>query len=212
LLTQYYGKKRNYPVVRRGTLAMMTDEEIDTLAGPQKLFIAELQSWPGNSGSPVFLSLGGVRGSVIIAGENFRFLGLVLGGYKNEFGASVVGEPGKMLEFGNELPIGVVSSCQHRDSAKCSILPQRKVEGVRRAGSRFYPESKYVQGPRFAEPSYGVGFFISNYRFFLLCPLALWARSAISYDMPAFGVGGNSFPLETVRSLPVCPPLGPINS
>jgi|GEM_PF-6332439 hypothetical protein len=86
---------------------MMTDEEIDTLAGPQKLFIAELQSWPGNSGSPVFLSLGGVRGSVIIAGENFRFLGLVLGGYKNEFGASVVGEPGKMLEFGNELPIGV---------------------------------------------------------------------------------------------------------
>ncbi len=33
---------------------MMTDEEIDTLAGPQKLFIAELQSWPGNSGSPVF--------------------------------------------------------------------------------------------------------------------------------------------------------------
>jgi hypothetical protein len=51
---------------------MMTDEEIDTLAGPQKLFIAELQSWPGNSGSPVFLSLGGVRGSVIIAGGSGR--------------------------------------------------------------------------------------------------------------------------------------------
>jgi hypothetical protein len=61
-MTQYYGESKNYPVVRRGSLALMTDEQIDTPTGKQKAFIAELASWPGNSGSPVFLSLTGLRG------------------------------------------------------------------------------------------------------------------------------------------------------
>ena len=44
LMTQYYGEKKNYPVVRRGTLALMTDEQIDTPTGRQNAFIAELAS------------------------------------------------------------------------------------------------------------------------------------------------------------------------
>ena len=36
LMTQYYGNKRNYPVVRRGTLALMTDEDVATPAGDKK--------------------------------------------------------------------------------------------------------------------------------------------------------------------------------
>jgi hypothetical protein len=107
LMAQYYGSKRNYPVVRRGTLALMTDEDIATPAGVQKAFIAELQSWPGNSGSPVFLSLGGLRGSSFQFGQKFSLLGLVLGVYKNELAAPVVGEDKEMFKAGDELPIGV---------------------------------------------------------------------------------------------------------
>ena len=92
LLAQFYGTKRNYPVVRRGTLALMTDENIQTPSGPQRAFIAELQSWPGNSGSPVFLNLGGFRhGGMILGSENLRFLGIVLGDFINKIPASIVG-------------------------------------------------------------------------------------------------------------------------
>lgn len=81
LMAQYYGVKRNYPVVRRGTLALMTDEPINTPNGQQKAFIAELQSWPGNSGSPVFLNLGGLRGNSLMLGQRLRFLGILAGGF-----------------------------------------------------------------------------------------------------------------------------------
>lgn len=107
LFAQFYGSKKNYPVVRRGTLAMMTDEEVPTLAGPQKLFIAELQSWPGNSGSPVFLSLGGLRHGNLMLGENLRFLGILLGEFNNVISATVVGGPSLLLGSPDAANVGV---------------------------------------------------------------------------------------------------------
>jgi hypothetical protein len=107
LMAQYYGYNRNYPVVRRGTLALMTDEKIATPAGSQRAFIAELQSWPGNSGSPVFLSLGGMRHGGLALGEKFALLGFVLGAYKNELTAPVISDEKKLLTTGDQLPIGV---------------------------------------------------------------------------------------------------------
>jgi hypothetical protein len=77
LMEQYYGAKRNYPLVRRGTLALLTDEDIDTPTGRQKVLIAELESWPGNSGAPVFL-LGGRRDSAPAAGNTVEFLGIIV--------------------------------------------------------------------------------------------------------------------------------------
>ncbi len=106
LMAQYYGSKHNYPVVRRGTLALMTDEDIATPTGVQKAFLAELQSWPGNSGSPVFLSLGGLWGNTFRS-ESFSLLGLVLGVYRNEITAPVVGEDKEIFKAGDELPTGV---------------------------------------------------------------------------------------------------------
>jgi hypothetical protein len=130
LMTQYYGNKRNYPVVRRGTLALMTDEEIETPAGPQKAFTAELQSWPGNSGSPVFLSLGGLRGSVLQVGQRFGFLGLVLGTYTNQFSAPVVDDRATFT-MGGQLPIGisfiVPASCIR------AVLDSSVAQGIRDA-------------------------------------------------------------------------------
>jgi hypothetical protein len=84
LMPQYYGEKKNYPVVRRGNLALLTDEAIQT--GPdtrQHAYLAELASWPGNSGAPVFLNLSGIRNGVIMGGSNFHLLGLMLGYFSN---------------------------------------------------------------------------------------------------------------------------------
>ena len=104
LMTQYYGDKKNYPVIRRGTLALMTDEQIDTPTGRQNAFIAELASWPGNSGSPVFLSLAGMRQGSLQLGTKLRFLGILSGSFLNRvkgttLEATVIG--------GNELNTGI---------------------------------------------------------------------------------------------------------
>jgi hypothetical protein len=107
LLAQFYGVNRNYPVVRRGTLAMMTNENVPSPAGPQKLFIAELQSWPGNSGSPVFLSLGGLRHGGLALGENLKFLGILLGDFVNKIPANVVGGPAVQLGPEDAANVGV---------------------------------------------------------------------------------------------------------
>lgn len=91
LMPQYYGEKRNYPIVRRGTLALLTDETIQT--GPntrQHVYLAELASWPGSSGAPVFLDLGGVRSGRLGFGSEYHLLGLMLGYFSNTRQADVV--------------------------------------------------------------------------------------------------------------------------
>ncbi len=91
LMPQYYGDRKNYPVVRKGSLALLTDELIQT--GPntkQHTYLAEMGSWPGNSGAPVFLNLGGFRNNGIIGGSNFHLIGLMLGYFSNMRQAEIV--------------------------------------------------------------------------------------------------------------------------
>lgn len=38
LMEQYYGARRNYPLVRRGTLALLTDEDIETPTAAESLY------------------------------------------------------------------------------------------------------------------------------------------------------------------------------
>jgi hypothetical protein len=65
---------------------------VPTPAGPQKVFIAELQSWPGNSGSPVFLNLNGLRHNGLFLGSDLRFLGIMLGDFVNKIPATMGGQ------------------------------------------------------------------------------------------------------------------------
>ena len=107
LMAQYYGSTRNYPVIRRGTLGLMTDEKISTPTGMQKVFIAQLESWPGNSGSPVLLNLGGLRSNSIYAGSKLRLLGILEGNFLNKIAGSVVGNPGVTMTNGNDFNTGI---------------------------------------------------------------------------------------------------------
>ena len=110
LLAQFYGVHHNYPVIRRGTLAMMTDELIEMPSGKQKGFVAELQSWPGNSGSPVFLNLSGFRGTGALnlgGQDSLRLLGVLEGVFENKVPVSVVGQPELHGATGTDAPVGV---------------------------------------------------------------------------------------------------------
>lgn len=98
LLAQFAGTNHNYPVVRRGTIAMLADEPITTGTGPQKVFVAEIQSWPGNSGSPVFLNLAGLRNGGLGLGQNLKFFGILLGDFVNKIPAVVNGQ---QMAFGD---------------------------------------------------------------------------------------------------------------
>lgn len=95
LFSESYGRMRNYPIVRCGTIARMPDEKIpielsETDIGETDAYLIETHSTGGLSGSPVFLNVSGVR---YIDGEpKFReslyfLLGLVHGHWNMSIGA-----------------------------------------------------------------------------------------------------------------------------
>jgi hypothetical protein len=85
LFAPYRGLRRNFPIVRHGKLALVTDERIPIdPRNPnltEELILAEVTSFGGNSGSPVFLRVGGVRegAAVSIAGYSYYLLGVMQG-------------------------------------------------------------------------------------------------------------------------------------
>lgn len=85
LFAAYHGVKRNFPIVRHGKLALVTDERIPIDSRnpslTEELILAEVTSFGGNSGSPVFLRVGGVReaGQFSIAPYTYYLLGVMQG-------------------------------------------------------------------------------------------------------------------------------------
>lgn len=107
LMPQFTGENRNYPVVRHGYIALLSDEPIPI--GPnvkEKVYALELGSWPGQSGSPVFLSLGGMRGANLMLGESYSLLGLMLGFVPNERPFETVGPTNSVL-LGDTSNVGI---------------------------------------------------------------------------------------------------------
>ena len=78
---QFQGQKKVEPIVRQGILAMMPDEElITTLGRPGHVYFADAHVFGGNSGSPMFVNVGGFRGgNRIVTGFPYRLLGVVSG-------------------------------------------------------------------------------------------------------------------------------------
>jgi hypothetical protein len=77
---QFPGRQKIQPIVRQGTLAMLPDEEIPTtLHLPGHLYLADMHTFHGNSGSPVFVNLGGYRNGSMMVGDQFLLLGVVSG-------------------------------------------------------------------------------------------------------------------------------------
>src|ERR1700691_5636914 len=80
LFAPYQGVRRNFPIVRHGKLAMISDEPIPWSDGvTEDLYLADLMSFGGNSCSPVFLRLGGVSETGAISGYRYVLLGVMQG-------------------------------------------------------------------------------------------------------------------------------------
>jgi hypothetical protein len=80
LFVQMPGLLRLEPIVRQGTIAMIPSEPImTTLKKPGNLYLADVHVFGGNSGSPMFVNLGGVRNGGLLMGTNYRLLGVVSG-------------------------------------------------------------------------------------------------------------------------------------
>jgi hypothetical protein len=66
LFTSHIGQKKNQPILRFGKVALISDEKIEWKEKGKdpkmlELYLVELQSFGGNSGSPVFFYLGPTR-------------------------------------------------------------------------------------------------------------------------------------------------------
>lgn len=78
LFIQYMGQTKAEPIVRSGSIAMLPDDSIQTtLKKPGHVYLAEVHSFGGNSGSPTFVDVGGERRGQL--GYSFKLLGVVAG-------------------------------------------------------------------------------------------------------------------------------------
>lgn len=81
LFSSFYGKLRNTPIFRFGKFAMMSDERVPWVNGDADLYLMETQSYPGNSGSPVFFKIGSLRNNVLNLGGQRIYLAGIMSGY-----------------------------------------------------------------------------------------------------------------------------------
>jgi hypothetical protein len=107
LMPQFTGENRNYPVVRHGYIALLSDEPIPLAPSvKEKVYALELGSWPGQSGSPVFLSLSGYRNGSMALGESYSLLGLMLGFVPNQRPFETVSSTSSVL-LGDTSNVGI---------------------------------------------------------------------------------------------------------
>lgn len=79
--SQFPGRHRIQPIVREGIIALMPEEEIvTTMERLGRLYLADMHVYGGNSGSPVFVNMVGIRGSKVkITPFPYGLLGIVSG-------------------------------------------------------------------------------------------------------------------------------------
>lgn len=92
LFTPYTGSERNYPIVRFGRVALVTDEKIEWQGKLMDLYLIEAGSYGGNSGSPVFFYLGSDRepGSIVIGSPILKLAGVMQGTFLDAHEIKVV--------------------------------------------------------------------------------------------------------------------------
>jgi hypothetical protein len=85
LFLPFIGQGRSYPVIRSGKVALITDERIPWRNGVNKptemaeLLLLETQSFAGNSGSPVFVT---VHSTAQIGRTDLRLIGVMRGTFE----------------------------------------------------------------------------------------------------------------------------------
>jgi len=84
---QFPGTTRVDPIYRQGVIAMMPADPIEMSDGkdqksakPEHLYLADAHAFHGNSGSPLFVQIGGLRnGVLLVGGFPYQLIGVVNG-------------------------------------------------------------------------------------------------------------------------------------
>ncbi len=114
LFVNHAGRQRNEPIVRVGALAAMPAERVATRLGDAHVYLVELRSIGGLSGSPAFLHLGAIRmrkGAVTVArgtsedAGHYFLLGVVQGHWRVSVGASTTQTEAVNMGLGIVTPI-----------------------------------------------------------------------------------------------------------
>lgn len=84
--------QRNYPIVRFGKVALVTDEKIEFGGVASDLYLIEANAYGGNSGSPVFFYLGAEReaGTLTLGAPVLKLAGVVSGRFNDVLPVQVV--------------------------------------------------------------------------------------------------------------------------
>lgn len=104
LFTNYKGKKKNYPIIRFGKVALFTDEKINWDGTETNLYLIEANAFGGNSGSPVFFYdfLSGVKGQLGPSPKVLKLAG-ILKGHFNDYTEPVTKD-------GNIIPLSLYNN------------------------------------------------------------------------------------------------------
>jgi hypothetical protein len=109
LFTSFYGQHKNFPIARFGRVAMISGEKIPWQDGPSEpvqeadLYLLETQSYGGNSGSPVFFSLGMDRApGQLYLGTEVRLAGVMRGTFLNGSPIQFRQSPTAMIPFSTQ--------------------------------------------------------------------------------------------------------------
>jgi len=78
---QFPGLKKTEPIIREGVLAMMPEEKMETTLHKMGwLYLADVHTFGGNSGAPLFVNIATPRGTVLTFTEDpYRLVGVVSG-------------------------------------------------------------------------------------------------------------------------------------
>jgi hypothetical protein len=81
LFSPHVGTRRNYPVIRFGRVALITDEKVKFGDHDADLYLVDTGAYGGNSGAPVFFYLGSDRepGSIIVGPPVLKLAGVMSG-------------------------------------------------------------------------------------------------------------------------------------
>jgi hypothetical protein len=74
---QFPGRRRMEPIIRQGNIAMMPEDKVPFLSMAEKVYLADLHAFGGNSGSPVFVNLAGFHNGSLMVGLDYRLLGVI---------------------------------------------------------------------------------------------------------------------------------------
>jgi hypothetical protein len=138
LFTRMRGRRKNLPISRLGSIAMMPDEPVPTRRGDVNAYLIEVRSIGGLSGSPVFTA-----GRLMIGGESkYYLLGLMHGHWDlSEEEEAAQGVQDLFVSEGKvNMGIAVVVPAAHiKETLMQSALQQERISSEER--------SKHAQVP-----------------------------------------------------------------